>query len=61
MAEENGSATNGFLLGIIVIILVGIVGYLAYTSGFGQGQQAAEPDINISLPDGLMPDGGSGE
>jgi len=49
------------LLGIIVIILVGIVGYLAYTSGFGQGQQAAEPDINISLPDGLMPDGGSGE
>lgn len=50
MAEPNGNGGMGFILGIIVVLLLGIIWYL-YTGGNLPGGGGNAASITIDLPD----------
>ena len=36
---NNGSSTNGILIGILVLVVIVIVGWLAYSQGFFEAKE----------------------
>ncbi len=45
---NNGSSTNGILIGILVIIVIAIVAWIAYAQGFFKAKQQ-QPDNSAGV------------
>lgn len=46
---NNQSSGMGFIIGIIVVILVGVVGFLAYKQGFFEAKTQDSNGIEVRL------------
>ena len=53
---SNGSSTSGIVIGVLVIVVIAIVGWIAYSQGFFAGKDVEAPkqndelQINVQMP-----------
>lgn len=46
---NNQSSSTGVIIGVVIVLLVLIVGYLAYTQGYFEGKETETNGIQIQL------------
>ncbi len=49
---NNQNSSSGFIIGVIVVILIGIVGFLAYQQGYFQAEEENTNGLEINLGGG---------